>query len=155
MLRKPLATLLLFFLIITCMPTMLHARDPIPPQELHAIIKENKGKVVVVNFWATWCAPCRIEIPDLIQLRNNTPDSDLFLIGVALDFDPDAPFAYAKRVKINYPVHWAEEDVINAFDVGAIPKTMIWDRTGKLVIEHEGLLDYQALKHAVTRLTSQ
>jgi thiol-disulfide isomerase/thioredoxin len=99
-----------------------------------------KGKVVLLNFWATWCPPCRAEIPMLIQLKDLYKDR-LVIVGVSLDDDPAQEvkkFSIDKR--FNYPVVMATREIISAYGgVPALPTTFVINQDGKVVQKHIGL----------------
>lgn len=96
-----------------------------------------RGKVLVVNFWATWCPPCREEIPQFIKLQEKYRARGLVFVGVAID-KKDAVQSYADEVGINYPVLMGD---LAAMDLsrkagnhsGALPFTLIIDRSGKII----------------------
>lgn len=108
-------------------------------EELRDLIAEHRGKVVVVNFWATWCGPCRVEFPHLKDLRRRFGPDELFLTGVSLDFDPKAPERFDAEHKPGYPLYYGGTDVPREFGVGAIPRTMIWAPDGTLAADHLGV----------------
>ncbi|ACS81706.1 TlpA family protein disulfide reductase [Maridesulfovibrio salexigens] len=113
--------------------------DTVNAQGIQDIIAKNKGKVVLVNFWATWCPPCRAEIPELIELRKKFSDDDLVIIGVSVDQDSAAVDEFMlKSAKFNYPVYFAAEDVGAAFRIQSIPRTMLYDPAGQRVFDKEG-----------------
>lgn len=147
--------LILFTILLLVSAVAAKAQPPVAPDELRETITQHRGKVVVLNFWATWCAPCRIEIPDIMEVRDSFSEQDVFILGVSLDFNPEAPKQFIKQVGLNYPNVWASEEVMPAFNVTAIPKTMIWDRNGQLAIEHEGILDGETLGTALQRLVEE
>ncbi len=96
-----------------------------------------KGKVLVVNFWATWCAPCRKEIPEFVRMQSRLGGDGLQFIGIAID-EMDKVQAYAREAGINYPLLVGEIDAVEvsrAFgnEMGALPFTVIIDRTGQVV----------------------
>jgi cytochrome c biogenesis protein CcmG/thiol:disulfide interchange protein DsbE len=100
-----------------------------------------KGKVVILNFWATWCPPCRKEIPDFIELQKQYGAQGLAIVGVSLDRDgPATVKKFQKSNNINYPLVMGNNEVTEAYGgVESIPTTFIIDRAGKIVGKHVGL----------------
>jgi len=100
-----------------------------------------KGKVVIVNFWATWCPPCRAEIPDLIALQDKYRDQ-LQIIGISDDDDPPAVVKkWAVEHKMNYPIVMATDELRKIFTgVSALPTSFILNRETRLVMRHVGML---------------
>jgi thiol-disulfide isomerase/thioredoxin len=113
---------------------------------------EWRGKVVLVNFWATWCGPCRIEIPDLIALQEKYRDQ-LVILGISEDEgDVQLVKKYAADHHINYMLTMATPELRQRFpEVMALPTTFVLDRDGKLVQKTVGLLDAHVTE-AGTRL---
>ena len=101
-----------------------------------------RGKVVIVNFWATWCPPCRAEIPDLIALQQKYKDT-LQVIGVSQDeVPPEQVKAFAAAHEINYPILMTTSELERLFPgVHALPTSFILDREGRLVQKHVGMLN--------------
>lgn len=100
-----------------------------------------KGKVVLLNFWATWCGPCKAEIPDLVALQDAYRD-DLVVLGVSVDDTPDKMQPYADEYKINYPLLIGDgrDDVLNAYGpLWGIPSTFVIDRDGMVTKKHSGM----------------
>jgi len=95
-----------------------------------------RGKVVLLNFWATWCGPCRMEVPDLVELQKKYQDR-LQVIGLVVDdADEDAVLKFAKRYSINYPVAMATDGMRIQFGgVPALPTSFIIDSQGRVVSE--------------------
>jgi cytochrome c biogenesis protein CcmG/thiol:disulfide interchange protein DsbE len=99
-----------------------------------------RGKVTLVNFWATWCPPCKAEIPDLIALQNKYRDQ-LQIIGISEDDTPDVVRRFVAEFKINYPVVMVTPEILRAFPgVASLPTTFMLDRDGRIAVKHVGLL---------------
>jgi cytochrome c biogenesis protein CcmG/thiol:disulfide interchange protein DsbE len=101
-----------------------------------------RGKVVLLNFWATWCGPCRMEVPDLVELQTKYKDR-LQVIGLVVDDEDEAAVrAFAKRYAINYPIAMATSEMRFRFGgVPALPTSFIIDAQGRVVQKHIGLRD--------------
>jgi thiol-disulfide isomerase/thioredoxin len=101
-----------------------------------------RGKVVLLNFWATWCGPCRMEVPDLVALQKKYKDR-LQVIGLIIDdTDEDAIRAFAKGYGINYPIAIAPVETRFEFGgVPALPTSFVIDAQGRVVQKHIGLRD--------------
>jgi thiol-disulfide isomerase/thioredoxin len=100
-----------------------------------------KGKVILLNFWATWCGPCKAEIPSLVELQQQYGD-DLVVLGYSVDDPPEKMRPYAAQYKINYPllVGNGREDIQNAYGVlGVVPVSVIIGRDGKIAKKHSGI----------------
>lgn len=96
-----------------------------------------QGKVMVVNFWATWCAPCRKEIPEFIRMQAALEAKGVQFVGIAID-ETDKVRQFAKEAGINYPTLIGEFDAtelgkVLGNDVGALPFTVVFDRQGRVV----------------------
>ncbi len=113
-----------------------------------------KGKVVVVDFWATWCPPCREEIPGFVDLHRRYADQGLVIVGISLDrTGPSAVKAFVEKFGMKYPVVIGDARTVEAFGgVEAIPTTFVIDRTGKIVGKHVGFADREAFEKEIKRL---
>jgi thiol-disulfide isomerase/thioredoxin len=90
-----------------------------------------KGKVVVLDFWATWCGPCKKEIPSLIKLQKQYGEQGLAIVGVAMEGDAGPVRKYARNSGINYPVGISNDQIYAAFgQPDTIPSNYLIDRTG-------------------------
>jgi cytochrome c biogenesis protein CcmG/thiol:disulfide interchange protein DsbE len=122
--------------------------DPAPDFKLAGIdgkpvtLADSKGKVILLNFWATWCGPCRAEIPDLIELQNKYKDHLQILGLVVDDDDPEAIKKFVGKFHINYPVALATDDLrLEYGGIPALPTSFVLDAEGRVVQKHEGLRD--------------
>jgi len=110
-----------------------------------------RGRVLILNFWATWCGPCRVEIPYLVRLRQDFSAQDLGIVGVSLDSrggpgELDAALEkFIAKYKINYPVYLdARQKFAGAYDPGSehmryVPTTVIIDQSGEIFDTHFGV----------------
>jgi cytochrome c biogenesis protein CcmG/thiol:disulfide interchange protein DsbE len=104
-------------------------------------LSQLRGEVVLLNFWATWCAPCRVEIPMLIGFQQAYRDHHFVVLGVALDQEGwSVVRPYMDARKINYPITVGDDGVADLFGgLKAVPTTLIIDRQGRIVATHIGL----------------
>ena len=119
-------------------------------------IKQWQGKIMVVNFWATWCPPCREEIPGFIDLNKKYGDKGLVFVGIALD-EPDRVQAYIDEIGINYPVliGGPEAGALSTAAgnrLGGLPYTVVIDRQGKPVGNFTGAVAEKKLEDLVKPL---
>ena len=131
-------------------PTIRFVRnpDPAPAFKVDTLdgrplsVGDYQGKVILLNFWATWCGPCRSEIPDLVELQNKYKDQ-LQIIGLVVDDDDeDAVKKFAEKFGINYPVAIATEELRMQYGgIPALPTSFVLDGEGRVVQKHEGLRD--------------
>ena len=122
-------------------------------------ISEWDGKVLLVNFWATWCPPCRQEIPDFIDVRRRFHDQGFEIVGVAID-SPDSVRDYVDVLEIDYPVlHGQAEASAIARQYGnhsnALPYSALIDRQGRIRFSGAGRIPRQSLEQAVAQLLAE
>lgn len=113
-----------------------------------------KGKVVVVDFWATWCGPCKEEIPGYVELQKKYADRGLVIVGVSLDQQgPPVVKRYADSVKINYPLVMGDDAVVADFGgIEAIPTTFLIDREGRIRHKKVGSMETAEYEAVLTQL---
>ena len=105
-------------------------------------LQEQRGQVVMVNFWATWCGPCKIEMPHLVRLYDKYRASGFQLLGVNIDDDPRNAAASAAKLGITFPVLLdGDKRVAKLYDLSTMPTTLLIDRDGKLRHVHRGYRD--------------
>src|SRR5262245_26924704 len=113
-----------------------------------------KGKVILLNFWATWCGPCKAEIPSLVELQEKYAD-DLVVLGFSVDDTPEKMKPYSEEYKVNYPllVGNGREDVQNAFGpLLGIPVSVIIGRDGIIAKKHTGIATKEQFEREIRSL---
>lgn len=122
-------------------------------QGLQKLVQANKGRPVVVNFFATWCPPCRAEIPMLVEMADKYKGK-VDIIGVTVDNDSTMPkvMPYIAQMKINYPVYRAGNDLVLAFSIRSIPFNVGYGRDGRVAWAFSGFLDDAAFEEMLGEL---
>jgi thiol-disulfide isomerase/thioredoxin len=118
-------------------------------------LSQFKGKVIILDFWATWCIPCKAEIPGFIELQSKYGDRGLQIIGLSVDDSQSMAKKYAIEMKMNYPVLLAEgrEDILRAYDpIPAIPVSVVIDRQGRIVGRHLGIAAMDVFEKEIAAL---
>lgn len=112
-----------------------------------------KGKVVIVDFWATWCPPCRKGIPDLIAIQKQY-GSDVVVIGISVDTETKKDvIPFIRQNGINYLVAYATPEMVQAYGgIEAIPTSFVIDKNGKIVDKHEGLVPKSDYTDVINKL---
>jgi len=113
-----------------------------------------KGKVLLLNFWATWCGPCKAEIPGFVELQAKYRD-ELTVLGYSVDDDAPKARAFAEQYKINYPILLGEgrEDVQDAYGpIYGIPASFLISKDGKVCKKHMGIAPKAVFEKEITAL---
>ena len=116
-------------------------------------LSDYKGKVVLLDFWATWCHGCKTEIPWYMEFQNKYKDKGLSVIGVSMDDDgwkSVKPFIEAN--KMNYEVVIGNESLAKLYAVDALPVTLLIDREGNIAVSHAGMVDKSAFENEIRDL---
>jgi thiol-disulfide isomerase/thioredoxin len=142
-------------------PVIRFVKDPevAPPLQVRDILGKNVsnadwgGKVVLVNFWATWCPPCREEIPELIELKKQYGDR-LQIIGISEDDDgPAKVLKFAQQKGMSYPIVMATPELIASYGgVPALPTSFLVDTQGRVVTKHSGLYPIESYHREIRSL---
>lgn len=112
------------------------------------------GKVTIVNFWATWCAPCRVEVPWFTEFKQEYGAQGFEIVGVTLDGDnAEAVDGFIRDLEINYPILTADEAILEAIGgIIGVPTTFILDRDGNVALKHIGLANRKQLVEKIEAL---
>ena len=121
-------------------------------------LSDFKGRAVLLNFWATWCPPCKVEIPWFVDLQNQYGDKGLVVVGVILldDASKEKKLQFVNDMKVNYPVLMGNEQVGNAYgNVENLPTTFYIGRDGKVVKSVLGLRGHGEIERLVQQALAQ
>ena len=129
--------------LVTCMPQSARIQSPeLRVNTLNAgeiSLAEEKGKVVILDFWATWCPPCRMGVSGFIDIKRSYPDSLVEIIGIALEGNPNKVKTFMERSGINYPVAMGSREIVAKFgNIQAIPTTFVIDPDGNICQRYIG-----------------
>ena len=112
-----------------------------------------RGKVVLLDFWATWCYPCRQEIPHLVELQQKYGDRGLQIIGISLDDSPDPVRPFYQEFHMNYPVAMGTAKTGELYGgLLGLPVTFLIDRDGKIYAKHVGATDASVFEREIKSL---
>ncbi|MGZ5531721.1 MAG: TlpA family protein disulfide reductase [Methylomonas sp.] len=118
-----------------------------------------RGKILVVNFWATWCPPCLKEIPEFVKLQAQYQDKGLQFVGIAIE-DKQPVADYLQRISINYPILIGGDGAIGLAQqmgnvIGAVPFTVVVNQGGQIVYRQPGELSVDKLQEVIAPLMAQ
>ena len=119
-------------------------------------LSDYKGKVVLLNFWATWCPPCRAEMPWFAEFDQKYKDRGFAVIGVTMDSVwPEVASVLADLKNIHYPVVAGDEDVAKLYGVDSLPMTLLIDGDGRIKISHTGIVDKRTYESEIVQLLNK
>jgi thiol-disulfide isomerase/thioredoxin len=125
--------------------------EKIGAQDLRNIVDSSKGRVLVINYWATWCVPCVKEFPGLVALRRQYPESDLHLVGISVDYNIRPVENFVKQHKVNFPIYLDNGEISEMLSIKSIPRTVIYSRSGEKILDHLGYISEESFLHVVDR----
>jgi len=168
--RKQFVTAVLVFVVIAVGYTLYRHRSTAThsPAAQHVVapdftlsqlsgqqlrLSDYRGKVVLLDFWATWCEPCRKETPFFIDLQNRYRDKDLQIIGVSMDDGPEPVRDFYKQFNMNYPVVMGSAKIGEEYGgVLGLPIAFLLDRQGRIYARHMGATDVSVLEKEIRTL---
>ncbi len=116
-------------------------------------LQDYRGKVVLLDFWATWCGPCRIEIPEFVELQKRYRDQGFSVIGISMDDTVDPVKEFYQQYKMDYPVAMGDAKLAELYGgVLGLPTTMVIGRDGRIYAKHVGLTDVSVFEAEIKEL---
>jgi len=150
---------LLVLIVVLAVPVFAADSGRAPDFTLKALdgkdlaLSSLKGKVVIIDFWATWCPPCREEIPGFIELYKKYKDQGLEIVGVSVDKDEGKLRKFVEGNGVNYPIVTSTKEVTEAYGgIQSIPTTFILDRQLNIVTKHVGYAEPAAFEKEIEPL---
>ncbi|MCJ7727476.1 MAG: TlpA family protein disulfide reductase [Actinobacteria bacterium] len=111
-------------------------------------LSDFNGKVLILNFWATWCSPCREEIPDFVEVYNEYESKDVQFIGVSNE-DISTLKSFVEDYDISYPILIDDANIMGKWGISAIPTTFVFDKNGQIIFKNVGMMTREQLKNII------
>ncbi len=116
-------------------------------------LSDYKGKVVMLDFWATWCGPCRIEIPGFVELQKRYRDQGFSIIGISMDDGPEVVREFYQQFKMNYPVALGDDKTGELYGgIFGMPTTFLIGRDGRIYAKHVGAMELEVFEQEIKTL---
>jgi cytochrome c biogenesis protein CcmG/thiol:disulfide interchange protein DsbE len=125
-------------------------------KRLPVTLSDYKGKVVILDFWATWCAGCKVEMPWWVEFESKYRRNGLTVLGVSMDEEGWAIVSpYLEAHPVSYPVVVGDLDVADRYGVASLPVTLLIDRNGKIAAKHFGLVEKAGFENEIRKLLKE
>jgi len=111
-------------------------------------LSDFNGKVLILNFWATWCPPCREEIPDFVEVYDEYESEDVQFIGVSNE-DISTLRSFVEDYNISYPILIDDENIMGKWGISAIPTTFVFDKNGQIISKSVGMMTREQLVNII------
>ena len=119
-------------------------------------LSDYRGKVVVLDFWATWCDPCKQEIPHFIEMQSKYAPQGLQVLGISMDDDESPVRQFQQQYKMNYPVAVGSPNLADQYGgILGLPITFVIDRHGRITARHVGATDGSVIESEIQKLLAQ
>ncbi|MBA3888293.1 MAG: TlpA family protein disulfide reductase [Acidobacteria bacterium] len=116
-------------------------------------LADYKGQVVLLNFWGTWCPPCRVEVPAFVEVQEAYRDRGFVIVGVAVEDTAEAVRAFASEMRINYPLAMTQDDIEHAYGpIYGLPLSYVIARDGSICRKHFGELTKERVEKEIAGL---
>ena len=112
------------------------------------------GKLVFIDLYASWCPPCRMEIPELVKMHKKYEGKDVVIISLSVDEKPEVVPPFVRSMGMDYPVYMAGRDITRAFQVSSIPHNAFYSKDGQLVLSEPGVADGEIMEMVFKKLLS-
>ncbi|MBC8389595.1 MAG: TlpA family protein disulfide reductase [Actinobacteria bacterium] len=111
-------------------------------------LSDFNGKILILNFWATWCPPCREEIPNFVEVYNEYESKDVQFIGVSNE-DISTLKSFVEDYDISYPILIDDANIMGKWGISAIPTTFVFDKNGQIIFKNVGMMTGEQLKNII------
>jgi|LSQX01.1.fsa_nt_gb peroxiredoxin len=154
--KKILLLVVMMFVLISCSKAEVSQAPDFSLQNMEnktVKLSDYKKKIVIINFWATWCPPCRAELPDFVKFYDEYNSKGVEIIGIAVNSRNADIKSVIEQYKIKYPICISDKKVEAAYGgIRGVPTTFIIDKTGKIVLNRVGMIKEKELVDIVRRL---
>ena len=149
---------ILALLLCLALPCSALAAPSVPTLNLAGLtdmLAKNKGKVIMLNFFATWCPPCRVEIPELVSVRKKYAEKDVLIVSLSLDEDAKVVPPFVEKMKMTYHVYMADREIAKAFKISQIPHNAFYSKDGQLILSEPCMADAEMVEMVFKKLLDQ